>query len=181
MTSAAATAASCQRHGSGRSSGPKIRRSAAVHQSKLIRFAASKTACLCWRCRSTGSGDTMPNSGGVASALPAMESLGSAAPGWPKMALVERGPCRASRTKLSVLRLHRHQVSAVTGCWPGVRWRCRELGRESTQRRYEDDDSKKGRARTCGAALSERAAWPTLSTLPDPHGSMPVFFHASSL
>jgi hypothetical protein len=123
MTSAAATATCCQRHGSGRSSGPKIRRSAAVHQSELIGFAASKTARLCWRCRSTGSGDTIPNSGGVAGALPAMESLGSAAPGWPKMALVERGPCRASRTKLSALRLRRHQGSAVVGYSPRVWWR----------------------------------------------------------
>jgi hypothetical protein len=41
-----------------------------------------------------------------------------------RQAPIELGPCRATRTKLSALRLHRHQESAVVGYWPGGRWRC---------------------------------------------------------
>jgi hypothetical protein len=66
----------------------------------------------------TGSGDTMPNSGGVPDALPGMGGLDSATPAWRKI-----GPYRACRTKLSERRHHRHQESAVVGFWPGFRWR----------------------------------------------------------
>ena len=41
---------------------------------------------------------------------------------------IDLGPCRATRTKLSALRLHRHQESVVVRYWPGVRWRCPRIG-----------------------------------------------------
>jgi hypothetical protein len=45
--------------------------------------------------------------------------LCSETPRWRKV-----GPSKPSRTRLSALRLHRHQESAGVGYWPGVRWRC---------------------------------------------------------
>jgi hypothetical protein len=65
------------------------------------------------------SGDTIPSSGRVADARPRMERpMACDSP------LAEGRPLsKPSRTRLSALRLQRHQESAVVEHWPGFRWR----------------------------------------------------------
>jgi hypothetical protein len=107
-------------------SNQKLKREAAYAQVRLEIYEGARTGTLPVRrineyikLRVPG----IPDSGRVADARPGMEGSRQCDPGLAEGRSFEPNPCRANRSKLSALWLHRHQ-SAVVGHWPGVRWRC---------------------------------------------------------
>jgi hypothetical protein len=100
------------------------RRNAALVIRGLISGVERKTCepiAIEARLRKPGSGDAIRNLGRVVDARPGMDPPAGRLRAGGRRALIELGPCRASRTKLSYPRLHRHQEAAVVGYWPGVR------------------------------------------------------------